>query len=205
MPLWNLLKWGCYNNWSHHGSTTGRWGSRRRRSANQSFSGQRGAIRVMERMGVSDSSHHPYYQRKGWKRVQVQVAPRMTECILEDLLGIRDMGTVQGEIRIVTRRKQVDRWRAPTTKQVSHHPRVERQLGPYNLIPTAEEICQNIGLPWRRWDLTIHQEKSFLTSHYKGTGREGGSDSGDQFVFKCHCRECIRRRLRGTNLSSEAR
>ena len=130
---------------------------------------------------------------------------RLTECILEDCLGIRDMGTVQGELRIVTRRKQVDRWRAPTTKQVSHHPRVERQLGPYNLIPTAEEICQNIGLPWRRWDLTIHQDKSFLTSHYKGTGREGGSDSGDQFVFKCHCRECIRRRLRGANLSSEAR
>ena len=28
-------------------------------------------------------------------------------------------------------------------------PEVERPLSPYNLIPTTEEICQNIGLPWK--------------------------------------------------------
>ena len=94
---------------------------------------------------LSDSIHHPSYQRKGWKRVKV--VPWMTERILEDCLGIRDKGTVQGMLRVVTRSKQVNRRRAPTTKQVPRHPTVERPLGPYNLIPTAEEICQNIGLP----------------------------------------------------------
>ena len=44
--------------------------------------------------GLSDSSHHPFYQRKGWKRIQVQVGPRMTKRILKDCLGIRDKGTV---------------------------------------------------------------------------------------------------------------
>ena len=44
--------------------------------------------------GLSDLSHHPSYQRKGWKRVQAQVVPRMTKRILEDRLGIRDKGTV---------------------------------------------------------------------------------------------------------------
>ena len=32
-------------------------------------------------------------------------------------------------------------------KKCSRHPRVERPLSPYNLIPTAE-ICQDIGLTW---------------------------------------------------------
>ena len=43
---------------------------------------------------LSDSSHCPSDQRKGWKRVQVQVGPMMTKRILEDRLGIRDKGTV---------------------------------------------------------------------------------------------------------------
>ena len=38
-----------------------------------------------------------------------------------------------------------------------------------------------------------------------GTVSEGWSDSGDQSVDKCHCRERMWRRLGGTRLSSEAR
>ena len=51
-PWWNLRKWGCPNNRSNQGSTRGGWVSRSR-SANHSFSGQKGATRVMERLGVS--------------------------------------------------------------------------------------------------------------------------------------------------------
>ena len=43
------------------------------------------------------------------------------------------------------------------------------------------------------------------TARDNGTGSERRSDSGDQSVNKCHCRERTRRRLGGTSLSSEAR
>ena len=44
--------------------------------------------------GLSDSGHHPSDQRKGRKRVYVQVVPRMAKHILDDHLGIRNEGTV---------------------------------------------------------------------------------------------------------------
>ena len=52
-PWWKRLKWGCCNSRPHQGSARGGWVSRRRRSVNHSFSGQRGATRVMERLRVS--------------------------------------------------------------------------------------------------------------------------------------------------------
>ena len=73
----------------------------------------------------------------------------MAKCILEDRLGIQDKGTVQEKLCVETRRKQIDQRRAPMAKQSSRHLRVERPLGPYNLILTAEEIGQNTGLPWK--------------------------------------------------------
>ena len=44
--------------------------------------------------GLSDSSHHLSEKRKGWKRVNIQIVPRMEKCILEDRLGIWDEGAV---------------------------------------------------------------------------------------------------------------
>ena len=52
-PPWNRWKWGWRRRRSHGGSARGGWVSRRRRSTNHNFSGQRGAISVMERFGVS--------------------------------------------------------------------------------------------------------------------------------------------------------
>ena len=50
-PPWNRWKWGWRRRQSHGGSVRGGWVSRRRRSANQAFSGQRGAIRVWRDLG----------------------------------------------------------------------------------------------------------------------------------------------------------
>ena len=97
--------------------------------------------------GLSDSSHHPSDERKGWKRVNVQVVPRMTKRILEDRLEIQDEGTLKGKLRIETCSEQIERQGAPSAKKSPRHLRVERPLGPYNLTSTAEEICQNTGMP----------------------------------------------------------
>ena len=40
--------------------------------------------------GLSDSGHHPSDERKGWKRIYVQVVPRMPKRIVEDRLGMWD-------------------------------------------------------------------------------------------------------------------
>ena len=81
-----------------------------------------------------------------------------------------------------------------------------RRCAPHPDRDASEYRCRSgAGVPnWtplRRWDLTIHQDKSSFTSWVKGTRREGGFDLGDQCVFKCHCRECIWSRLWGTSLS----
>ena len=55
--------------------------------------------------GLSDSGHYPSNQRKGWKRLNVQVVPRMAKRILKDHLGIRDEGTVQGKLHVEARRE----------------------------------------------------------------------------------------------------
>ena len=93
---------------------------------------------------LSDSAHHPSDKRKGWKSVNVQVVPRMAKHILEDRLGIRDEGAVQGQFRAEARREQVERREAPNAKKCSRHLQVERPLCPYNFLPMAEEICQDI-------------------------------------------------------------
>ena len=48
------------------------------------------------------------------------------------------------------------------------------------------------------------QKEIHPTARNNGTGSEGGSDTRDQSVNKCHCREHMRGRLGGTSLSSEA-
>ena len=54
--------------------------------------------------GLSDSSHHPSDKRKGWKRVHVQVAPRMAKRILEDHLGTRELYRGSFALRLITNR-----------------------------------------------------------------------------------------------------
>ena len=96
---------------------------------------------------LSDPGHHPTNERKGWERVNVQVVPRMAKRILKDHLGIRDKGAVQ--LRVEASREEVERRGAPNTKKSSHHLRVERPFCPYNLTLMAEEISQDIELPWK--------------------------------------------------------
>ena len=68
----------------------GGWVSRRRRSANQAFSGQRGAISVMERFRVSLTGHYPVDQTERWKCVHVEMIPRVGEGVFEDGLRVWD-------------------------------------------------------------------------------------------------------------------
>ena len=74
---------------------------------------------------LSDTGDYPTHQRKGRERVHVQVVPRMTECILEDGLWIRDQRAIKGQFRVEARRKEVYRRGCPTRKAVISPPEGE--------------------------------------------------------------------------------
>ena len=66
---------------------------------------------------TQDMGDHPTDQRKERERVQVQVVPKMTKCILEDDLGIRDKRAIKRQFHIEARRKKINRRVAPNAKQ----------------------------------------------------------------------------------------
>ena len=69
--------------------------------------------------------------------------------------------------------------------------KVERPLGPYNLILTAEEIGQSIGLPWKI--PRIEEDVEILRPPQKVTGQraEGGGHRSALLVDVSHNRRVV--------------
>ena len=179
MPWWRRLKWGCHNSRSHQGSVRSGWVSRRRKSANHSSSGQREATRVMERLGVSLTLAAIRPTRgKGGSAYTSRLSQGCRNASSKTAWGSGTREQYRGSFAL--RRVECPR-----------HLRVERPLGPYDLTPTAEEICQDIGLTREIPRIQVNVE--ILRPPEKATGQraEGARHRAALLVNVSHNRRVV--------------
>ena len=112
----------------NQGRVRGGWVSRSSKSANHSFSGQRGATRVI---ATRDDSQ--------------------TRAITRPTRGKGGNVYRSGSSQGCRNTSSKTAWGSGTSEQYrgSFALRVERPLCPYYLPATAEDICQDIGLSWK--------------------------------------------------------
>ena len=89
---------------------------------------------------------------------------------------------------------QVQRQGTSSTQKSSRHRRVERSRCPYNLILMAEEIRQNIGLPWQRPQIEVEVETLGRPQKVTGQREEEAGQCPTQLVDGSHNRLVVTRR-----------